>query len=91
MLNSIEIKQMVSDLQLLNRLDKYLKEIGKKFEELTREEMYHFIGNEYRGKIDRNGNPVSVGYDTETQRIIELIGYYRQLKLILELFEADVL
>lgn len=91
MLNSLEIKQMTTELQMINRLDKYLKSINKKIEDVTREEMYHFIGEEYRGKYDRYGNPIIVGYDTETQRIFELVGYYRQIKLIVELLECDVL
>lgn len=91
MLNSLEIKEITKDLQMINRLDKYLKSINKKIEDVTTEEMYQFIGEEYRGKIDRYGNPVSIGYDSETQRIIELVGYYRKIKLIIELLECDVL
>ena len=91
MLNSLEIKQITKDLQLINRLDKYLKSINKKIEDVTREEMYQFVGEEYRGKIDRYGNPISIGYDTECQRIFELVGHYRQIKLIVELLECDVL
>ena len=91
MLNSLEIQQMTTDLQMLNRLDKYLKELGKKFEELTEKEMYHFIGSEYRDKIDRYGNPISIGYTSETQRIVGLVEYYRKIKLIVELLEVDVL
>lgn len=91
MLNSLEIKEITKDLQLINRLDKYLKSINKKIEDVTTEEMYGFIGQEYRGKIDRYGNPVSIGYDSEAQRIFELVGYYRQIKLIVELLECDVL
>ena len=91
MLNSLEIQEITKDLQMLNRLDKYLKDIGKKFEDLTQTEMYHFIGEEYRDKIDRYGNPVSIGYNSETQRIIEVVGYYRKIKLIVELLECDVL
>lgn len=91
MLNSLEIKQITKDLQLINRLDKYLKSIGKKFEDLTQTEMYQFIGEEYKGKVDRYGNPISIGYDTECQRIIEAVGYYRKIKLIIELLECDVL
>lgn len=91
MLNSLEIQEITKDLQMINRLDKYLKSIGKKFEDLTQTEMYEFIGQEYRGKVDRYGNPVSIGYDSETQRIIEAVGYYRKIKLIVELLECDVL
>lgn len=91
MLNILEIQQMTKDLQMINRLDKYLKELDKKFEELTERELYHFIGEEHRDEIDRYGNPVSVAYNSETQRIIELVEYYRKIKLILELFEVDVL
>lgn len=91
MLNSLEIREITKDLQLINRLDKYLKSIDKKIEDVTTEEMYHFIGEEYRDKYDRYGNPIIVGYNTETQRIFELVGYYRQIKLIVELLEVDVL
>lgn len=91
MLNSLEIQQITSDLQMLNRLDKYLNELGKKFEEMTQEEMYHFIGSEYRDKIDRYGNPISIGYNAETERIVGLVEYYRKIKLIVELLEVNVL
>lgn len=91
MLNSIEIAEITKDLQMINRLDSYLKSIGKKFEEITREEMYHFIGSEYKGKIDRYGNPISIGYNSETERIIGLVEYYRKIKLIVELLEVDIL
>lgn len=92
MLNILEIQQITKDLQTLNRLDKYLKDLGKKFEELTMEEMYHFIGNEHRDEIDRYGNPVSVAYNSETERIVGIVEYYRKIKLIVELLlEAEVL
>ena len=91
MLNSLEIQEITKDLQMINRLDKYLKSIGKKFEDLTQTEIYQFIGEEYKGKVDRYGNPISIGYDTECQRIIEAVGYYRKIKLIIELLECDVL
>ena len=91
MLNSLEIQEITKDLQMINRLDKYLKSIGKKFEDLTQTEIYQFIGEEYKGKVDRYGNPISIGYDTECQRIIEAVGYYRRIKLIVELLECDVL
>lgn len=91
MLNSLEIREITKDLQLINRLDKYLKSINKKIEDVTKKEMYHFIGEEYRGKIDKYGNPISIGYDGETQRIFGLVEYYRQIKLITELLECDVL
>ena len=91
MLNNVEIQEITKDLQMINRLDKYLKSIGKKFEDLTQTEIYQFIGEEYKGKVDRYGNPVSIGYDSETHRIIEAVGYYRKIKLIIELLECDVL
>ena len=91
MLNSLEIKQMTQDLQMINRLDAYLKKINKKFKDVTREELYQFIGSEYQGKIDRYGNPISIGYDSEVTRIIEAVEYYRKIKLIVELLECDVL
>ena len=91
MLNSLEIQEITKDLQMINRLDKYLKSIGKKFEDLTQTEIYQFIGEEYKGKIDRYGNPVSIGYDSEVTRIIEAVEYYRKIKLLVELLECDVL
>lgn len=91
MLNSLEIKQMIDDLQYINRLDKYLKEIGKKIEDVTQQDLYGFIGQEYQGKKDRYGNPISIGYGSEAQRIFELVEYYRKIKLITELLEVDIL
>ena len=93
-MNYMEINQMLADVLYLNRLSAHLRENGLTIESATKEDFYNFIRAENCNKIDYyTGKPVtSIGYDSELQKIEELVSEYRKLKVILEnLLENEVL